>query len=238
MAAELAQLEGAIEYRFRRRELLAQAVTHSSCSQAVAPSANNERLEFLGDSILGFIVSERLSAQFPARPEGELTKLRASLVSAANLVKVAEGLAMGAYLRLGRGEEISGGREKKTLLVNAFEALVAAVYLDGGVAAARQLINKTVLTDSALDGAVGNLALDNNKSALQELLQARRLPSPVYELAGESGPPHSKAFTIEVRIGELFSARGEGSSKKFAEQQAAGLALEFFRNHQHHEITN
>ena len=238
MAAELAQLEETIEYRFHNGELLEQAVTHSSYSQTPVPSGNNERLEFLGDSILGFIVSERLSAQFPNRPEGELTKLRASLVSAANLVKVAEGLDIGAYLLLGRGEEISGGREKKTLLVNAFEALVAAVYLDGGIEAARQLVGGTVLTDTALEGAVENLALDNNKSALQELLQASKLPSAVYELAGESGPPHSKAFTIEVRIGELFSARGEGSSKKFAEQQAAGLALEFFRNHQHHEITN
>ncbi len=233
MAAELAKLEEAIEYRFRNSELLEQAVTHSSYSQTPAPSSNNERLEFLGDSILGFIVSERLSAQFPNRPEGELTKLRASLVSAANLVKVAQGLNIGTYLLLGRGEEISGGRAKKTLLVNAFEALVAAIYLDGGIEAARQLVSKTVLTDTALEGAVENLALDNNKSALQELLQANKLPTPVYESVGEVGPPHSKVFTIEVRVGELFSARGEGALKKSAEQQAAGLALEFFRNHQH-----
>ena len=238
MAAELAQLEDTIDYRFRKRELLEQAVTHSSYSRAPTPSANNERLEFLGDSILGFIVSERLSAQFPTRPEGELTKLRASLVSAANLVKVAEALDIGAYLRLGRGEEISGGREKKTLLVNAFEALVAAVYLDGGIEAACQLVGGTVLTVTALDGAVENLALDNNKSALQELLQASQLPAPVYEPVGEVGPPHSKVFTIEVRVGELFSARGEGSSKKSAEQQAAELALEFFRSHQHQKITS
>ena len=236
MAAELAQLEETIGYRFGKRELLEQAVTHSSYSQAPAPSSNNERLEFLGDSILGFIVSERLSAQFPDRPEGELTKLRASLVSAANLVKVAEILDMGAYLWLGRGEESSGGREKKTLLVNAFEALVAAVYLDGGIEAAGQLVSKTVLTDTALQGAVENLALDNNKSALQELLQASRLPTPVYEPVEELGAPHSKVFTIEVRVGKLFSARGEGSSKKSAEQQAAGLALEFFRSHQQQKI--
>ena len=208
MAAELARLEDAVEYRFRKRDLLEQAVTHSSYSQVPGLSEDNERLEFLGDSILGFIVSEHLIAQFPTRPEGELTKLRASLVSAANLVKVAESLDLGTYLRLGRGEEVSGGRQKKTLLVNAFEALVAAVYLDRGVEAARQLITKTVLTDPALRGAVENLPLDNNKSALQELLQAIKLPTPVYELVAEAGPPHSRTFTIALQVGSLFSRAG------------------------------
>ena len=238
MAAELARLEDAVEYRFRKRDLLEQAVTHSSYSQALGLSEDNERLEFLGDSILGFIVSEHLIAQFPTRPEGELTKLRASLVSAANLVKVAESLDLGTYLRLGRGEEVSGGRQKRTLLVNAFEALVAAVYLDGGVEAARQLIGKTVLTDAALLGAVENLPLDNNKSALQELLQAAKLPIPVYELVAETGPLHSRTFTIELQVGSLFSARGEGASKKSAEQQVAGLALEFFRGGERPKITS
>ncbi len=238
MAAELARLEDAVEYRFRKRDLLEQAVTHSSYSQALGLSEDNERLEFLGDSILGFIVSEHLIAQFPTRPEGELTKLRASLVSAANLVKVAESLDLGTYLRLGRGEEVSGGRQKRTLLVNAFEALVAAVYLDGGVEAARQLIGKTVLTDAALLGAVENLPFDNNKSALQELLQAAKLPIPVYELVAETGPPHSRTFTIELQVGSLFSARGEGASKKSAEQQVAGLALEFFRGGERPKITS
>lgn len=238
MAIELSELEEVIHYRFRTRELLEQAVTHSSHSQGAIPSANNERLEFLGDSILGFIVSERLTAQFPTRPEGDLTKLRASLVSAANLVNVAGGLDMGAYLRLGRGEEISGGREKKTLLVNAFEALVAAVYLDGGLEAAFQFVDRIVLTDTALTGAVENLSLDNNKSALQELLQAGKFPNPTYEPVEEVGPPHSKVFTVTVSIGKLFSAQGEGSTKKSAEQNAAGLALEFFRRRQDRRITS
>ena len=188
-------------------------------------SSNNERLEFLGDSVLGLVVSQRLVERFPELPEGHLTKLKASLVRAENLVEVARRLKLGAYLRIGRGEEISGGRNKKGLLEDALEALIAAIYLDGGLDAASSFLDRTVLTGTALEAANDNLAVDNYKSALQEYLQARAMPPPVYTVADETGPPHRKTFTMEVCV-QGVATRAEGASKRSAEQKAAQLALE------------
>lgn len=230
MAKPAEALEASIGYRFASRELLRQSLTHRSYTAQSRPTDGHyERLEFLGDSILGFLVSEHLVDRFPESPEGQLTKLKAFLVRAENLVCVARGLDLGAYLVLGRGEEAAGGRDKKGLLEDALEALIAAVYLDGGIDAARGFVQRAILHQDALESAEKNLPLDNFKSALQEYLQARKLPAPLYEVAEETGPPHRRTFTIEVSIGGLVRERADGASKKSAGQEAARLALERIR---------
>ncbi len=221
--------EELIGYRFGDRALLDQALTHRSHTQESAEvSSHNERLEFLGDAVLGLVVSESLVARFPAAAEGELTKLKAYLVSAANLISVARRLELGRFLHLGRGEELSGGREKKALLVDGLEALIAAVFLDGGLPAARRFCEQHILTEAAFEAAADHSESGNFKSALQELLQQQKLPSPSYRVVREAGPPHSRQFEVELRVGSLFSSRAEGSTKKSAEQSAARLALDHF----------
>ncbi len=230
MANPAEALEAAIGYRFASRDLLRQSLTHRSyTAQPRLADGHYERLEFLGDSILGFLVSEHLVECFPESPEGQLTKLKAFLVRAENLVCVARGLDLGGYVILGQGEEAAGGRDKKGLLEDALEALIAAVYLDGGIDAARAFVRRAILTDDALAAAEENLPLDNFKSALQEFLQARKLPAPLYEVAEEAGPPHRRTFTIEVSIGGLVCERADGASKKEAGQEAARLALDRIR---------
>lgn len=230
MAKPAEALEATIGYRFASRDLLRQSLTHRSYTAQPRPADGHyERLEFLGDSILGFLVSEHLVERFPESPEGQLTKLKAFLVRAENLVAVARDLDLGAYLILGRGEEAAGGRDKKGLLEDSLEALIAAVYLDGGIDAARGFVQRAILSEHSLDAAEKNLPLDNFKSALQEYLQARQLPSPLYTVAEETGPPHRRTFTIEVSIGELVRERAGGASKKSAGQEAARLAFERIR---------
>ena len=230
MAKSAEALETTIRYRFASRELLRQSLTHRSHSApADSMGGHYERLEFLGDSILGFLASEHLVERFPESPEGQLTKLKAFLVRAENLVDVARRLDLGAYLILGRGEEAAGGRQKKGLLEDALEALIAAIYLDGGIDAARAFVRQAILNDDALHAAEENLPLDNFKSALQEFLQARKLPPPVYTVTEEAGPPHDRTFTIEVRIGDLVRERARGASKKEASRKAAQLALDSIR---------
>ena len=222
-------LEDSIGYHFGDRSLLQHALTHRSyVPEASAECPHNERFEFLGDSVLGFIVSKSLMDRFPFYTEGQLTKLKAFLVSAAHLVEASRRLGLGDSLRLGKGEERSGGRDKKALLVDGLEAVIAAIYLDGGLDAARRFIESHVLTDQAVREADDNLALDNFKSALQELLQARKLPTPRYQIVSQSGPPHRRTFTIELSIGKLFSATAQSSTRKAAEQETARQALEFF----------
>jgi ribonuclease III len=230
MRAELALLEAALDYRFANPELLRRALTHSSAaheSQAGGglPHRDNERLEFLGDSILGFLTSEALVERHPESREGDLSRLRAHLVSAAHLYSVACALDMGRYLELGRSEEMSGGRGKKTLLVDALEALIAAIYLDGGMEPARSFVAahvldapdpREVMADPEIEASISNF-----KSALQELAQSRKLPQPRYSIVQERGPEHSKIFTVEVRVGKEFTGQGEGASKKLAAQRAA-----------------
>jgi len=231
MPAELEALETAAGYRFANRELLCRALTHSSHVHEQLPGSgttalrDNEQLEFLGDSVLGFLVSEALLQTYPDAAEGRLSKLRASLVSAAWLHQAALRLRLGDYLQLGRGEELSGGREKKTLLVDALEALIAAIYLDGGMDAARCFIGRCVTPpESANDAgpdAQPRQELTDYKSALQEFAQARRLPPPRYVIVRERGPEHSKTFTVEARVGREWVGQAEGHTKKSAAQKAA-----------------
>ena len=224
-------LEDRTGYRFRDRAILERALTHSSrvhekpVADAGETLEDNEQLEFLGDSVLGFLISESLVTRFPGYREGRLSKLKAHLVSAAHLVGAAQKLELGQYLQLGRGEEMSGGRTKRTLLVDALEALIAAVYLDGGLEAARRFVRQWVIGDAngaldALEDALPDQVLDF-KSALQELAQARKLPQPRYLIVRERGPEHSKTFTIEVRVGKELTSQAEGFTKKSAAQKAA-----------------
>jgi ribonuclease III len=221
-------LQAALGYRFASRDLLARALTHRSSIHEKNPGAesgsDNEQLEFLGDSILGFVVSDALLAAHPGYPEGRLSKLKAHLVSASHLHEVAVRLRLGDYLLLGRGEEMSGGREKKALLANAVEALIAALYLDGGMEPARRFILHHIIGEAA-PGADEALATDY-KSALQELAQSLRLPQPRYAIVEERGPEHAKTFLVEVRVGREWVSRAEGMSKKSAGQKAAQQVLQ------------
>ena len=205
---DLARLETVLGHRFARRELLRQALTHCSHAQDQPPgepateACHNEKLEFLGDAILGFVTSEALLERFPALTEGQLSKIKANLVSARRLYRVAEGLDLGAFLRLGRGDEKTGGRVKPGLLADAVEALIAAIYLDGELAAARQFIRRFILAD--LDQVtVEQLLVADHKSALQEFLQARpggQGRTAEYRVVREEGPEHKKVFTVELRL--------------------------------------
>ena len=220
---ELEACEAVLGYQFRDKGLLRWCLTHASASRTRLES--NERLEFLGDAVLELLTSEYLLSSFPEWSEGQLSKSRARIVNAGSLEAAARRLRLGERLRLGRGEEKTGGREKQTLLADAFEAVIAAVYLDAGLGAAREVLRK-VLFDQALEERGERIADSDRKSALQELLQGRgRLPAE-YRLAGESGPDHQKVFQIEVWIDGECIAAGEGSSKKEAEQRAARSALE------------
>ncbi len=229
-------LEERLGHSFSDRKLLERALTHSSAvpeKRAAAAEVrdetglprDNERLEFLGDAVLELLTSEHLLATFPGWSEGQLSKSRARIVNASSLEAAARRLRLGKHLRLGRGEEKTGGREKQTLLADAFEAVVAAVYLDAGLSAAREVLQRT-LFEQALEEGGERIAQSDRKSALQEFLQGRgRLPAE-YRLAGESGPDHQKVFQVEVWVDGECMATGEGSSKKEAEQQAARSALE------------
>lgn len=234
MRPDLSSLETAIGHQFQNRELLQRALTHSSHvherpSSEGQQRADNEQLEFLGDAVLGFLISETLVERLPAYSEGRLSKLKAHMVSAAHLYGIAEGLRLGQYLQLGRGEEMSGGRSKRTLLVDALEALIAAIYLDAGIERARQFVKHHIAGDPGVAGVFSTdqppSALTDFKSALQELARARHLPLPRYVIVKETGPEHSKTFTMEVRVGKDWMAQAEGYSKKNAAQNAARLAL-------------
>jgi len=229
MGTELVVLEGLLGHTFRNRQLLDQALTHKSRiyekSAEGVPAADNEQLEFLGDSILGFAVSEFLVRQFAAYPEGRLSKLKAHLVSAVRLYEVALELNLGEYLYLGRGEELSGGREKKALLSDAVEALIAAIYLDAGLDAARRFIEQRIV--GTLDAPAEGLetAITDFKSTLQETAQSLKLPPPRYAIVAEEGPEHAKTFTVEVRLGKDWISQAQGLSKKSAGQKAAQQIL-------------
>ena len=220
MEGEREALESALEHRFTNQELLERALTHKSTA---TDGRDNEQLEFLGDSVLGFLVSDSLVGRHPGYPEGRLSKLKAHLVSATHLHDVARRLQLGEHLVLGRGEEMSGGREKKALLANALEALIAALYLDGGIEPARRFVNRYIIGDSyPLDDA---LQVTDYKSALQEVAQALKLPQPRYSIIEERGPEHAKTFLVEVRLGSAWFSRAEGLSKKSAGQKAAQKVL-------------
>src|SRR5438552_8222167 len=242
-AREVVILEKVLGHVFASPELLQRALTHSSQareSDAVRPMAadrakDNEQLEFLGDAVLGLVATEELFTRFPQFNEGQLSKLRAHLVSKNHLIYVAERLELGRYLRLGRGEEKSGGRSKSALLVDALEAVLGAIYIDAGFETARSLILQHVLLPE-LEAFISSgraSKVTDFKSALQEKLQATNLPQPVYVMVKESGPEHQKTFTIEARLLAMgnsqveFLGRAQGSTKKNAEQDAARQVLEY-----------
>ena len=238
---EIMALEESLGHHFQRRELIEQALTHSSQAREVEALAgaggslragDNELLEFLGDAVLGLVSSEALFHRLPEFQEGQLSKLRAHLVGQRHLLRVAEQLQIGQYLRLGRGEEKSGGRNKATLLVDALEAILAALYLDGGWPVARDFILRVIV-----DPELAHMKLETSampvmdfKSALQEKLQASGKRQPVYALVKEEGPEHKKTFTVEIKLTEPeiaeFVARAQGPTKKRAEQEAARQVLE------------
>jgi ribonuclease-3 len=222
---DLSAFEARIGYTFQRRELLTRALTHKSFSHEAKNDVtrDNETFEFLGDSVLGFVVGDLLFRRFPDLDEGALSKMKAYLVSATSLAEKARGYGMGDALYLGVGEEKSGGRKKDSLLANLFEAMIAAIYLDGGIDPARRLIEQSFTADlDAIDEE--DLLFHDYKTALQELAQGKGLPLPEYNVVAEEGPDHDKRFVVEVRVGSLVT-RGDGTSKKEAQQQAARHAL-------------
>ncbi|HYZ85201.1 MAG TPA: ribonuclease III [Bryobacteraceae bacterium] len=229
MAADLQVLETRIGHSFRDKNLLVRALTHKSVCTDRKPDNialfDNEQFEFLGDAILGFLVSEALVQIHPLYPEGKLSKLKAHLVSAAHLFRIAKGLNLGDYLHLGRGEEMSGGRQKKALLADALEALIAAMYLDGGIETARVFVMREVIDDWRNDNN-GDPHIADYKTALQEKAQVLGLPQPRYVIIRESGPEHAKTFMIEVRLGPHLTSSGEGTSKKAAGQNAARVMID------------
>ena len=256
MEADLAKLEAALGHGFANRDLLVRALTHRSLANqlptanqrtaankqnnaggddSVAGAGDNERLEFLGDAVLGLVVADELFASHPEWHEGELTRVRSQLVSRQHMAEVAAEIGLGVHLRLSRGEDKSGLRGKSTVLSNSMEAVMAALFLDGGLEPVRAFVRSRVMGRAAEQLAEelrSGAALGNYKSALQEHLQAERTGTPVYKVKSESGPDHRKRFLVEVRLksddGEAGKplARGMGSTKKHAEQDAARSALE------------
>jgi ribonuclease-3 len=247
MKEALIELEATLGHAFRQPELLERALTHSSHAHEESKAAgaetsaeklDNEQFEFLGDAVLGLVASQLLFERFPTFHEGQLSKLKAHLVSAGHLVSVAAELGLGQYLRLGRGEERSGGRSKGTLLSDALEAIIAAMYLDAGFEPTRAFIIRHILEpelERIAKETDSEFSLADYKSALQELLQSSGRLQPVYTTVKEEGPDHRKTFTVEARIylqGQSkpeYVARGEGATKKKAEQLAAKQALEHLR---------
>ncbi len=210
---DYAALERAIGYSFRKTALLRQALTHPSMGHD-----HNQRLEFLGDAVLEMCVSEKIYAMHPEMQEGAMTRLRQKLVREEKLAQAAEQVRLGDYLRMDKSCAVTGGRQNPSVLSDAFEAVLAAVYLDSGLEAARGVVARLI-------GDCSETGENDAKSQLQEVLQGKGHPMPVYQTVGEEGPPHDRVFTAAVRIDGREIARGSGKSKKRAEQEAAGAAL-------------
>jgi ribonuclease III len=227
MPADLQELETRLGHVFQNRDLLVRALTHRSfSSERKSPEQHpdNEQLEFFGDAILGFLVSESLVTLLPGSPEGRLSKLKNRLVSADRLHEVAQRLDLGSFLNLGRGEEMGGGRNKRSLLADGLEAVIAAVYLDAGIPAARQLVTRHVIGDD-VGSAVPDLQNVNYKGELEERVHVLHLPKPRYTVVEEVGPGHAKMFVVEARVGDAYTGRGTGTTKKSAAQSAAQAIL-------------
>lgn len=220
----LQKLEAALGYTFHDKRILENALTHSSYANENRERGlrNNERLEFLGDSILGFVVAEYLYRNLPDKPEGELTRIRADLVCEKNLARAAATLDLGSFLLLGHGEEHGGGRKRDSIVSDAMESVIAASYMDGGFQAAKGIIDRLILCDVPADKPHNC----DYKTALQELVQRKKDQVLHYELVGESGPDHDKQFEVSVLLNGVPCGRGRGSSKKRAEQAAAAAAIE------------
>jgi ribonuclease-3 len=232
MNSRLEDLEQTLGYSFQDRALLRRALTHSSSANEAgeAASADNERLEFLGDAVLGWIVSEWLFESFRGFTEGQLSLVKNHVVSAAHLLAAAQRLDLGEYLHLGRGEETAGGRGKQRLLVNAFEAVLAAVYLDGGAERARELVFRFVIpAEAEAEQLAGAGPPHDYRAELERLVRERDLPKPTYTLASESGPGHARVFAVEARVGKELVVMAEGPSKKAASHKAAKALCERLR---------
>lgn len=217
------ELETKIGYHFKNPSLLFRALTHSSyANESHSGLDSNERLEFLGDSVLGIITADYLYSNYTHLPEGELTKLRAALVCETSLFQFASEIRLGQYLKLGRGEVHTGGRERPSILADAFEALIASIYLDGGMEEAKRFVL------SFITRAIGGHqnAFKDYKTTLQEIIQKNPEERLEYVLTGESGPDHDKRFEVEIHLNSNVMGRGVGKSKKQAEQEAAREALE------------
>ena len=228
--SELEPLERRMGYRFKDRGMLEHALTHRSRVHEDASGGvfDNESMEFLGDSVLGFVVAALLFREFPQHNEGQKSKLKASLVSAASLARLGERLDLGSFLILGRGEEKTGGRRKHAIIADCYEALIAAIYLDGGIEPAQKFIESQfadLVEEARRSGAAASFT-DDWKSALQEYLQSHGRGLPAYRLAAEVGPDHRKSFVVEVVVEGEALANAEGRSKKEAAQAAARAALE------------
>ena len=226
---EMTELENRLGYRFRDSALLVTALTHSSYANENKKdnAESNERLEFLGDSVLGMTVANYLYRTRADMPEGQMTRLRAELVCEQSLVRVAEKLELGRYIRLGRGEEQGGGRQRRSIIADAVEAVIAAVYLDGGYPEASELVHRFIL-DPMEDGE--QIAAADNKTELQELVQRKSGRVLSYEMTGEYGPDHDKTFESAALLNGKVIGRGKGQTKKEAEQEAAGDALRKLKN--------
>ena len=219
---DIKKFQEVIGYHFHDEKLLRQALTHSSFANEkhLKKHSDNERLEFLGDAVLEIISSEFLYKEYPDKPEGELTKLRASIVCEPTLALCTKDIALGEYLLLGKGEDQTGGRDRKSILSDALEAVIGAIYLDGGFANAKEFIHKYILTDIE-----HKQLFYDSKTILQEIVQANFKEVISYHLIGEEGPDHNKTFRVAVHIGEEEYGVGEGRTKKAAEQEAAYISI-------------
>ncbi len=227
-AGDPSELEGKLEYTFRNKDLLLESLTHRSLLNELpdAGRRDNERLEFLGDSVLGLIISEWLMQQFPQEKEGELTRLRSALVKEKRLAEVAREMGLGRYLHLGKGEEQMEGRTKPSVLGDAFEAVLGAIFLDGGIVPAREFVHGR-FRDVLQEMKRNRCMLADPKTRLQELLLALFRAPPVYLVSDEQGPDHAKTFFVDLSIDGLDLSRGKGKSKKEAEQDAAEQFLKY-----------
>lgn len=215
------EFEEKLGYSFKDKSLLELALTHSSFANENKLKKNNERFEFLGDSVLGFVTAEYLFTEFKNRPEGEMTKLRAAVVCEKSLFKFAEQIDLGKYILLGRGEDSTGGRNRPSVVSDAFEAIIAAIYIDGGMEAVKPYILRFIK-----DAVKRETSFKDNKSLLQEEIQKVKGNTLAYEEVGEEGPDHDKTFVFRVKLNGEIIGEGKGKSKKEAEQNAAGNALD------------
>lgn len=223
---ELSDLEKQIDIKFKNKDLLFNAFIHRSYlnEHPEIKLGNNERLEFLGDAILSFVISEYLYENYPPHPEGDLTSFRAAIVNSKSLAKIGQEIDLGHFLYLSKGEEATGGRNRQYLLANAFEALLGAIYLDQGLEVAGEFVRKLLVPP--LKEIINNNLYKDYKSTLQELSQEEKDITPTYKVVSEEGPDHAKKFSIGVFLGKQRLATGEGGSKQAAEQEAAKAALE------------
>lgn len=230
MREDLSILEKKIQYAFRDTAVIHQALVHSSYANEKGQKSTGsyERLEFLGDAVLQLVISDYLYSKYPNFPEGELTKLRSKIVCEATLADCAKSYSLGEYIYFGRGEELTGGRERASILADVFEAVVAAVYMDGGMGSARTFVLKA-LENKVMDAIMGKIFIDY-KTRLQEVIQAKKITNIRYRVVNEEGPDHCKIFHTEVLINDAVVGSGAGRSKKEAEQLAAKMALSQTQN--------